>query len=503
MADLTLNDFDGAKLPLTHSQCRIRFLYRRNLIPSTRTPFHKTGRMRIRVNLFEKTGLSHLRILMMMGWLIIILNGSKLAIAQWVSHGPPGVVNAIAIDPKTPATLYAGTFDGAIFKSSDGGGRWSASGLTNNEIWTLVLDPQTPTTLYAGTSGGVYKSTDSGASYTAINNGLTSTIVLALAVDPQTPTTVYAGTGYGGLFKSSNGGESWSAANTGLTNPYVDALAIDPQRVSTLYAGTFDGGVFKSNDGGGSWTAINSGLRSSNVLALAVDPQAPATLYAGISGGGVFKSSNGGESWTAINNGLTINDVRALAIDPQTPTSLYAGTNGNGLFKSTDGGGSWSAIDSGLRNLNVPALAIDPQNPSRTYAGTSGGVFVSSQTTCTYSISPIASSYSSSGITSDQVTVTATGCGWTAASDDPWITITSGSSGSANGVVTFSVAPNTSPASRAGTMTVAGETFTVTQAGVSSAFSIGTISPNIGPTQWWDFNHDQWRRLSSGRLGLS
>ena len=175
-----------------------------------------------------------------------------------------------------------------------------------------------------------------------------------------------------------------------------------------------------------------------------------------------------------------ISMIWTLAIDPQTPATLYAGTGG-GVFKSSDGGGSWTAINSGLTSFDVVALAIDPQNPSRIYAGTSGGVFVSSQTSCTYSISSNDSSYSSSGITSDQVTVTATGCGWTAESHDSWITITSGSSGSANGVVTFSVAPNTSPVSRTGTMTIAGETFTVTQAGVSSAFSLSSISPNSGP----------------------
>ena len=45
------------------------------------------------------------------------------------------------------------------------------------------------------------------------------------------------------MFKSTNGGGSWSAVNTGLTNPYVHALAIDPATTGTLYAGT-TGGVF-------------------------------------------------------------------------------------------------------------------------------------------------------------------------------------------------------------------------------------------------------------------
>ncbi len=44
----------------------------------------------------------------------------------------------------------------------------------------------------------------------------------------QPPTTLYAGTYGGGVFKSTNGGANWSAVNTGLTNTYVHALAIDP-----------------------------------------------------------------------------------------------------------------------------------------------------------------------------------------------------------------------------------------------------------------------------------
>src|SRR5262249_51556438 len=152
------------------------------------------------------------------------------------------------------------------------------------------------------------------------------------------------------------------------------------------------------------------------------------------------------------------------AIDPETPATLYAGTYTNGVFKSNDGGGIWSAVNTGLTNLEVRALVIDPQNPSRVYVGTYGGVVVSSETGCGYSIFSTASSYSSSGMASDHVTVAATGCGWTAESHDSWIAITSGSSGSGNGVVNFSVAPNVSPDSRTGTLTIAGETFTVTQA---------------------------------------
>jgi hypothetical protein len=46
------------------------------------------------------------------------------------------------------------------------------------------------------------------------------------------------------VFKSTNGGDNWSAVNTGLTNTWVIALAIDPATPTSLYAGTWGGGVF-------------------------------------------------------------------------------------------------------------------------------------------------------------------------------------------------------------------------------------------------------------------
>ena len=104
------------------------------------------------------------------------------------------------------------------------------------------------------------------------SNGPEGGTINALAIDPATPTTLYAGTDSGGVFKSTNGGGNWSAVNTGLTATYVTALAIDPETPTTLYAGTWGGGVFKSTNGGGNWSAVNTGLTDTNVIALAIDP---------------------------------------------------------------------------------------------------------------------------------------------------------------------------------------------------------------------------------------
>jgi hypothetical protein len=65
----------------------------------------------------------------------------------------------------------------------------------------------------------------------------TGGIIEAVAIDPSAPQTVYAAT-YSGVFKSTNGGSNWIAVNTGLSNSYVRALAIDPSMPQIVYAGT-------------------------------------------------------------------------------------------------------------------------------------------------------------------------------------------------------------------------------------------------------------------------
>jgi CSLREA domain-containing protein len=309
--------------------------------------------------------------------------GTNLAIpwdaaaALWTPSGPPGgVVFALAANPVTPSTLYAGTNRG-VFQSTDAGAHWTAvnTGRTYPEVYALAINPATPSTLYAGGIGGVYQSTDAGAHWTLI---LPAYRVLALAIDPATPDTLYAGAG-SEVTKSTNGGASWTSAV--YTGGEVTAVAINPATPTTLYAGTDGGGVYQSTDAGAHWTVVNTGLINTGVRALAIDPVTPSTLYAGTFGDGVYsglsQSTDAGAHWTAINTGLTNATINGLAINPATPSTLYAATNGYGVYESTTGGASWTVVNTGLANTTINALAINPATPSTLYAGTSGGVFQS------------------------------------------------------------------------------------------------------------------------------
>ena len=264
-------------------------------------------------------------------------------------------VNAIAIDPLTASTIYAATYSG-LFKSTDGGGRWEATGLANASVSSLVIDPVNPSTLYLGATlkdsaaHGVFKSTDGGSSWSAA--GLSDEYITTLAIDPLTPSTLYAGT----------------------YSTYPSNGSYSPQAALP----TFPRGIWKTTDGGMNWNPTH--LRDIMALAIVVDPAISSTIYSATNRG-IFKSTDGGSSWNAINAGLTNPDIRALVVDPQKPGTLYAGASGNGViagvsigggvYKSTDGGSSWNIT--GFARLTVGALVIPRSNPSIVYAGTHGG----------------------------------------------------------------------------------------------------------------------------------
>jgi len=351
---------------------------------------------------------------------------------QWTSHGPyGGLVTVLAVDPQTPANLYAAGFSG-VFKSSDSGDNWtlSSNGINRPSVDCLVIDPVTPTTLYAGllqgqivksTDGaanwsvlanspslvramaidpqatgtiyaaqdqnGLQKTTDGGATWTSIGVATLPTFPTfkALIVDPATPTTIYAGESSNGIFKSTDGGATWAAANTGMTGPIFQVLsmAIDPKTPSTLYAVVLTSGnpgLFKSTDSGGSWTNILA--NGTNIIeTVAVDPKTPSTIYVGQfvgTGSSALISTNGGSTFTSIQTGLpSRTTVEVFAINPSTPATLYAGTI-NGVYKTTNSGAAWTETINGLALTNVTAVAVDPATPTTIYAATSvSGLFKS------------------------------------------------------------------------------------------------------------------------------
>ena len=282
------------------------------------------------------------------------------ALAQWVQSSglDGGQVNCFAV---YGTNLFAGTFSGGIFRSTDNGTVWTTEnvGLPMNAMVNAFT--VSTTNLFAGVFGaGLFRSTDNGTNWTVTS--LTNPEVLALATSG---TNIYAGTYFDGVIRSTNNGANWTGV--GLTNIIVQALAVSG---TDLFAATKGGGVFRSTDNGTSWTAVKTGLTNLNVNALAVSGTHlfAGTSYFGV--GGVYRSTDNGTNWTAVNGGLPLfPTIYAFAV---SGTNIFAGINPGGVYLSTDDGTNWDAVNTDSMNTFVSALAV---YGTHLFAGTSNGVW--------------------------------------------------------------------------------------------------------------------------------
>lgn len=279
----------------------------------------------------------------------LFLSFSENTRCQWIpTNGHLGSITSLSANG---ANLYAGTmFGGAVFLTTDNGANWTTIGNTISgsigatDIHSLVVSG---TNLFAGTADGIFRTTNTGKNWNAVNTGLPSnTIVQAFAVAPAASTSnLFAGTSSGVIF-STNNGKNWKPVNTGLTHLDVRAFAVSG---TSLFAGTYGGGVFLSTDSGAHWTAINSGLTDTNIVAMAaIGTNIFVGSYVWPYAGGVFLSTNNGTSWAKVTFGLPSTGYYNLEL-AVSGTNLFAG-NDSGVYLSTNNGTNWRPENTGLTN---------------------------------------------------------------------------------------------------------------------------------------------------------
>lgn len=286
-------------------------------------------------------------------------------LAQWKQLAPGTYpfsytwVEAIASDG---VNLYTGTHSNGIFRSSDGGASWTAisSGLpVGSFVYRLAINGGK---ILAGTSNfwGMYQTTDNGASWTKI--GFTGIEIFSFA---QIGNNLFAATSVGAATSSDNG-TTWT--NVAIdTKEKVRALALNG---SKFFAGIQGGewidyshytyGVYLSTDNGITWSwPTNTGFNKVITTLSAFGNN----VFAGTASG-IYLSTDDGGSWTAANNGLTNTNITSAVV---SGNNLFVGTIGGGVFLTTDNGTTWNSVNTGLTNLYVYSLEIIGGN---LYAGT-------------------------------------------------------------------------------------------------------------------------------------
>jgi Zn-dependent metalloprotease len=245
-----------------------------------------------------------------------------------------------------------------------------------------------------------------------------------------------------------------------------------------------------NNDGAVGEYVVNNtvGIRRA---AYTVPAAAVHDSYADVCSGGC-EVHNDGEVWAAAlwdlraTLGKTITDrivLNGMKFTPTRPSFLNARDGIIQADQNLNGGANRCAIWTVFARHGMGVSAVGNDGTTHTAAT---NVPTDCGGACSFSISPTSSSQPAGGGTGS-VTVTAgAGCNWTAASNATFITITSGASGSGNGTVGYSVAANGGTSSRTGTMTIAGQTFTVTQAGTGGGGGELIVNPGFesGTTPW-------------------
>ncbi|MBI2821548.1 MAG: hypothetical protein HYX74_04935 [Acidobacteria bacterium] len=287
-----------------------------------------------------------------------------------------GDVRSLALNPRSPDLLIAGTSDGQIFRTEDAGEHWKrVVGLGRGFVVdNLAFDPAVAGRVYAAVwdiqsnRGALFRSDDNAERWTSVALPRDDLSIRALAIAPSDSSTLLIGA-LDGVYLSRDAGKSWELISQGekdLIN--IESLAVDPRSADVFYAGTWHLGA-KTTDGGKTWVWIKRGMSDdSDLFNISMHPAAPDVVYASACSG-VYKSTNGGSLWVRLRNGLPseARRTRSFHIDPTNPDRLFAGTT-QGLFLSENAGASWKRITS--PDLTINAVAVNPRNPSQMYLGT-------------------------------------------------------------------------------------------------------------------------------------
>jgi photosystem II stability/assembly factor-like uncharacterized protein len=339
---------------------------------------------------------------------------------RWRNVGPNrgGRSIASAGSAARPFEYYFGAVGGGLWKTEDGGLTWrpvTDGKIKSSSVGAVAVSQSNPDVVYIGMGevalrgnimqgDGVYKSTDSGKTWT--HAGLSDTHAVArVRIHPTNPDIVYVaalGHPFGpnaerGVFRSKDGGKSWQKVLFRSDRAGAVDLCLDPQNPGVLFASIWDAyrtpwmlssggpgsGLFKSTDGGDTWAEItrNAGLPKGVVgkIGVSVSGIDSARVYAIVEAedGGVFSSDDAGATWKRVSEDRRLRQrafyYSRIYADPKARDTVYV--LNTGFYKSTDGGKTYATVR--VPHGDNHDLWIAQDNPGRMINSNDGGSNVS------------------------------------------------------------------------------------------------------------------------------
>ena len=428
------------------------------------------------------------------------ISGNNLSVVDPAT----GAITASIAVPAGPAGLALSPDGGTLYVASQSANSVSAiSTSTNSVLWSAAVGA-TPVRLAVQPNGGQVYVVNQGANTVSVISPSSHTVVATIPVGSHPSgvtfspdgTTAYVANVFGGTVSvinaASNSVVSTFAAAIGAT-----AIALSASGTTAYVANEYANTVTVHAVPAGNILATISGFSFPDALALT---QNGTSLYV----------TNGNASTASVVSTASNSIVATIPTGISgMPTSVAISTDGTQAYVVNENTFSVSVIEISTNTVasTIAGVGVDP------VAVVAPPPFAAPL--CTYSISPGSAAFSSSGGTGT-VTVTApSGCGWTAASNIGWASITSGASGSGSGLVNYQVNADSGATGQNGTLTIAGQPFTVSVAGIPCSYSLSASSLSLGSgggsgsvtviapaaCAWTAASNAAWISISSGASG--
>lgn len=350
-------------------------------------------------------------------------NARAQPISSWTNTGPiqfpinvSGQVHGMGrvcqqkFHPSNPAKQYAVSASGGLYISNDTGHTWAPTPGTevmpNTACASVCIDYTNDNILYLGTGDpnyystglGVWKSTDGGATFSAITTGIGYRMAVELIMSPTNHNTIIAATN-DGIWRTTDAGATWTQQLVG--GRFTD-MKQRPGSNNVLYA-VSDTAYYRSLDMGVSWTRITSGLvipAGNGGMRIAVSRADTNRVYIGTTDdyGRIMRSTNGGLSFTnvyystdqclvcydsTVTSGSQGNYNFTLTANPDNANELLLGSHC--VWRSTDGGASWSWRTQWWNQVHTDMHDINynPYNTGVIYNANDGGIWRSTDPSAT------------------------------------------------------------------------------------------------------------------------
>ncbi len=301
------------------------------------------------------------------------------------------VVNDVKVYPEGSRNIFLSVSDNGLMVSANAGKDWKRkmSGVIDGHAQEREISQQHPLKMYLLINSWlkkdkiyIYKTLNGGETWEDISFpvpeqrlpqlGYVNGFATNLKIDFTTDDTVYVATNGYGIFKTTDGGTSWKAINHGLVTPYIkgpDALLIHPRNPHILFASTLQGGVYKTVDSGETWMPVSRNYPFT--FGMAIDPSNPSRIFACAPEKKIVLSEDEGVTWKEIKlpgAAPPFIAANAIAIHPDNPQLVFVGTlaynykAADGLYISTDGGQTFKHVPFAVPRVNINKIAIHKIN---------------------------------------------------------------------------------------------------------------------------------------------